>query len=67
MSVDSIRYFCVMCSLFPLLFKGSALECYCVPALIPAKNHAHTDVFIALSAKKAYSNDRQNAEIRTCI
>jgi hypothetical protein len=38
MSVDSIRYFCVMCSLLPLLFKGSALECYCIPALIPAKN-----------------------------
>jgi hypothetical protein len=37
-SVDSIRYFCVICFLSALWFKGSALECYCLPAVIPAKN-----------------------------
>jgi len=41
MSVDSIRYF----FLLVLTFKVSALECYCIPAVIPAKKHVPRVVF----------------------
>lgn len=67
MSVGIICYFCVICFLLALWIKGSALEWYCIPAVITAKKSTYRRFYCAQCEEGLPQWHRQNTEIRTCF
>lgn len=55
MSVDTIRYFCVICFLLALWFKGSVFEWSCITAAILAKSDMYLQTFWLHSVRRSFT------------